>query len=115
MPRTIIVGLLTVFSPAALALSPDYLAGEWCYSHYEASGEREEQNLNYVFAKDGTLQYQNSEYSDQLKPGTYQFEDGILRIKPAFMLFKFRVAEQSQDQLVLDSLGRHVFLRGACT
>jgi len=34
-----------------------------------------------------TLQYQNSEYSDQLKPWTYEFEDGTLRIKPAFLLF----------------------------
>lgn len=111
----IIVALFALFSPAALALSPDYLAGEWCYSHYEAGGEREEQSLKYVFAKDGTLQYQNSEHSAKLKPGSYRFEDGILRIKPALMLFKFRVAEQSPDRLVLDSLGQHVFLRGTCS
>lgn len=114
MKHLIPIAYLALVPVSAFGISPSYLAGTWCYSHYEAGSEREDQNITYIFNEDGTLLYQNASGSSVDKQGAYEFNDGVLRIKPALMFFKFTVKEQSPDRLVLDSLGEHVFLRDEC-
>lgn len=104
----------TVFPVAAGALTAEDLAGTWCYSHYEAGGEREDQNITYVFNSDGTLQYNNTPGASTDKPGTYSIDGDGMEIEPTFAVFNLTVKSQEEDRFVLDGLGKHVFVRGEC-
>jgi len=105
---------LSAITAVASAFTPEYLAGPWCYSHYEAGGERETQNINYIFHEDGTLLYQNNPQTPVEKPGTYTMEGDTIKIKPTFMMFDFKLKSKSDNQFVLDAFGDHVFVRGEC-
>lgn len=114
MSRTVLPILLALFPGAALALSADDLAGAWCYTHYEAGGETEAQNITYVFEADGTLRYQNNPGTPVEKPGTWALDGDSLEIKPTFMMFNLTVKESDTERFVLDAFGDHVFERGEC-
>lgn len=105
---------LMTMPPTALAVSPEYLDGPWCYSHYEAGGQRNEQNIDYVFNSDGSLLYQNNSGSAVDRPGTWSIQGERVNIHPTFMAFRLKVKEETSDRLVLTGLGNHVFTRGAC-
>ena len=121
--RKILPGLLLGASMAvssglsaqeSLELTPEYLDGEWCYSHYMAGPKREDKNINYVFRADGTLLYQNNSRTKVDKEGSYTLTGGTVKILPTHMAFTFRPQTVSQDELVLSGLGIHTWTRGAC-
>jgi len=114
MKKPIQALVLAAIPATATALSPDYLAGPWCYSHYQAGDQREDQNINYVFNQDGTLLYQNNPSTPVEKPGTWSPDGDAISIKPTFMMFNFKLKSQTENQFVLDAFGDHVFLRGEC-
>lgn len=99
---------------AAGALTNEELAGPWCYSYYEAAGEREVQIINYIFKEDGTLLYQNNPVTPVEKPGTYSIDGNKIELKPTFMMFNLVVKSEAGDRFVLDAFGDHVFVRGEC-
>lgn len=105
---------LAAFPVVAGALTPEDLAGAWCYSHYEAGGEREEQDITYIFNSDGTMLYQNTSDSPVDKSGTYSIDGDQVELKPTFMMFNLVVKSETMDQFVLDAFGDHVFERGEC-
>ncbi len=100
---------------AASPITPEYLAGEWCYLRYEAGGEVSLENITYVFAADGTLKYQNNSSTEVDKPGTFEVKDGILKIKPALAMFDFLPVTVDKDAMILEAMGAQSFWkRGAC-
>ena len=102
----------------AARLTPEYLAGAWCYRYYEAAGEREEENITYEFREDGSLVYQTTPHSDVDQPGSYTLTtDGTprLRIQPTLMVLPHDVLEVSENTFTLGSATTQlVFERGAC-
>lgn len=114
MKKSLLILSLAAFPVAAGALTAEDFAGTWCYSHYEAGGEREDQNITYVFNSDGTLLYQNTPGSSIDKPGTYSIDGDSVEIEPTFAVFNLTVKSEEQDRVVLGGLGEHVFMRGEC-
>lgn len=114
MKKSLLIALLATFPVAAGALTAEDLAGIWCYSHYEAGGEREDQNITYVFNSDGTLQYNNTPGAPTDKPGTYSIDGDSIEIEPTFAVFNLTVKSREEDRFVLSGLGEHVFARGEC-
>lgn len=100
---------------AGLKVTPEYLAGDWCYLRYEAGGETSEENITYVFAADGTLKYQTNSQTPVDKDGSYALDEGVIVIKPALAFFKFVPIEVSADGMILEAMGSQSFwTRGAC-
>ncbi|OCC24929.1 hypothetical protein MB02_05635 [Croceicoccus estronivorus] len=98
-----------------LAVTPDYLAGEWCYERFEAGDDVSNEQITYNFAADGTLKYQNNSSSPVDKDGSYAFTDGVLVIKPAFSMFKLKPATLGDKEMVFEAMGgRFIWSRGAC-
>jgi hypothetical protein len=96
------------------AITADYLAGAWCYTHFVADDDQKDQNVTYIFKKDGTLLFQSEPMGAVDQPGTWNFDGERLRINPYFMFFNLKLKSKEQDQLVLDSMGHHFFQRGSC-
>lgn len=102
----------------------DYLAGPWCYVYYEAGGERNDERIDYVFNKDGTLLYQNSSEAPVDSAGTWKLgfdqfsmkEDfDNLRIGPTIWVISTHINMVGKDSFFLGSNASHVkFERGAC-
>jgi len=114
MKQLIVALAFLAWPAAAMALTAEDLAGTWCFSHYEAGGEREDENITYVFHSDGTLQYQNSSSSAVDNEGTFRIEGDSIEIKPTLMMFNLTIKSASEERLVLDGLGEFFFLRGKC-
>lgn len=92
-----------------------YLAGPWCYLHYEAGGERSDENIDYVFSGDGTLLYQNNAGSALDRQGSWTLEGDGLSIGPAIWVISKRIQSVEADRFVLgNKYTRMVFQRGAC-
>ncbi|MEZ5742848.1 MAG: hypothetical protein R3D89_03695 [Sphingomonadaceae bacterium] len=105
--------------PAAAAdgptITPEYLAGEWCYLRFEAGGEASEENINYLFAADGSLKYQTNSSTPVDMDGSWEFADGILTIKPALQFFKFVPTTITDDAMMLEAMGGQAYWKkGAC-
>lgn len=103
-------------APASVgAITPQYLAGEWCYLRYEAGGEASEENITYNFSADGTLKYQTNSSTPVDKDGSYVLEEGVVVIKPALAFFKFVPVTVDEDAMILEAMGAQSFWkRGAC-
>lgn len=106
----------TPASPATVGgITPQYLAGEWCYLRYEAGGEVSEENITYNFAADGTLKYQTNSGTPVDQDGSYDLEEGVVVIKPALAFFKFVPVTVGKDAMILEAMGSQSFwTRGAC-
>lgn len=114
MKKLLSILLFIVFPVAAGTLTVEDIAGTWCYRYYEAGGEREDQNITYVFNSDGTLLYNNTPGAPTDKPGSYSIDGDSMEIEPTFAVFTLTVESQEKDRFVLDGLGKHVFVRGEC-
>lgn len=101
-------------APKAAAVTGEYLAGAWCYAFWESMGESENVGETYIFSADGSLLYQHTPTSPVDRPGSWEVEQGKLRILPKMMGFNLTVKSVSPDEMVLDSMGDHHFRRGAC-
>jgi hypothetical protein len=98
-----------------VTIAPGYLAGPWCYLRYEAGGEVNEENINYVFAVDGTLKYQTNSSTPVEEDGSFEFKDGILKIRPALSFFNFIPSAVNKNGMILEAMGAQSFWkRGAC-
>jgi hypothetical protein len=107
----------TTGEPAASIddITPEYLAGEWCYARMEFPNEVSQENITYDFAADGTLKYQNNPEMPVDSEGSYEKEDGKLVIKPALMFLKFTPVSVSENEMVLEAMGGNaIWTRGAC-
>ena len=117
--KVIISLLLYLFSLPAFAgsiqMSSEYLSGEWCYTHYEAGGEKEQENITYIFSSDGTLLYQNSSLSKEVgSKGSYTIVGDELKIRPVFAAFTLRIKSIEASTFVLTGFGDHYFVKGRC-
>jgi len=99
----------------ASALTPEYLEGTWCFAFTDlGKGNREEQGIEYVFNADGTLTYQRNPTSEEMDPGSYEIDGGMVDLRPMFMVFDLRIDSVEDDEFVLKGMGRHYFIRGVC-
>lgn len=99
---------------SSIELNAEYLEGAWCYSHYSTGDQRHEQNLNYVFATDGTLQAQNSAGASGMRPGTWHIEDGDLKLVQ-FSALPLKIGRVEPELFVFIGMGEHFFSRGRCS
>jgi hypothetical protein len=108
--------MLLLLPQASLSaqLTPGYLQGAWCYSHYDVGGSREDQNITYLFQADGSLLYQGAPGGALTQRGRYRIEGDTVRIEPSLMLFALTVASTTNDSFVLQGMGEHHFVRGRC-
>lgn len=96
-------------------ISAAYLAGPWCYLHYQAGKERSEEMIDYVFNEDGTLLYQNNPTTPVDRSGVWTFEDGELSVGPSLWVISTRVHSVERNRFVIGHEHVHaVFARGAC-
>lgn len=98
-------------------LTPDYLAGDWCYTHYQAIDpstqtlSREEINKNFIFAADGTYITQQDSDAQMTTKGMYEFlPQGVFKL----IIGKATVVSVNPDDFVLHQTVDHLFYRGAC-
>lgn len=100
---------------ASSGISAEYLAGPWCYLHYQAGRERSEEQIDYVFNEDGTLLYQNNPTTPVDRKGIWKLEDGQLSIGPSLWTVTTEIHSVEDGRLVLgnDSI-QLVLARGAC-
>lgn len=98
-------------------LTPDYLAGDWCYTHYQAIDpgtrtlSREEMNQNFVFSADGTYITQQDSDAPMTTNGKYEFlPQGVFKL----IIGKATVVSVNPDDFVLHNIVDHFFYRGAC-
>lgn len=102
-------------SGSASEVTPEYLAGQWCYVKYEAGDETSEENINYEFSTDGSLKYQTNSSTPVDMPGSYEFKDGALVVKPALALFKQKPVKVAHDAMETEAMGGRMFWsRGPC-
>jgi len=95
-------------------LSPEYLQGDWCFTHVEFPDERSKENINYHFELDGTYSAQQSK-NRGLQPGwKYTFlPDG--KFKLSLPRFTTSVVSVEPAEFVLHAFGDIHFRRGACS
>lgn len=98
-------------------LTPGYLAGDWCYTHYQAIDpgtqtlNREEINQNFIFKDDGTYITQQSSGAPMTTKGKYEFlPQGLFKL----IIGKATVISVNPDDFVLHKIVDHFFYRGAC-
>lgn len=98
-------------------LTPDYLTGDWCYTHYQAIDpstqalDREEINRNFVFVADGTYITQQASTAPMTTNGKYEFlPQGVFKL----IIGKTTVVSVNPDDFVLNKTVDHFFYRGAC-
>lgn len=106
--------MLAVLPAAAGALTPEDLAGDWCYSHLEINGERQDLNLTFIFNSDGTYRYQEKPGTAVDKSGTYAIDGDRIEMEPTFMSHDATVKAETGYSLVIDAVGDHIFVRGQC-
>ena len=115
---TLIIALFLTFytySSQAAELSADYLEGAWCYSHAVSGGERNDENRNLVFEKDGTFSYQQSLNNSKLTPGfKYEVLPGTLKLKPVFP-GALKVKSVDENEMILNYFMDLYFIRGECS
>ena len=105
----------TAVSEAGLDVTPDYIAGEWCYRSFEAGDDKSDENITYDFAPDGTLKYQTNSSTPVDEAGSYEFKDGLLVIKPALAFFKLKPVTLGENDMVFEAMGgRSIWSRAAC-
>lgn len=104
----------SIEGPASVQLTAEFLEGEWCYTHYMAGAQRNDENINYVFNADGTLRYQNNSNTAVDRPGGYEIDGAELKINPVFAAFTLTASLVTETEFVLSGLGDHHFARGAC-
>lgn len=99
----------------AREVSAEYLAGPWCFLHYQAGDRRRDERIDYVFNEDGTLLYQNNPTTPVDRPGVWKLEDGGLSIGPSLWSVTTEIHSVEDGRLVLgnDSI-QLVLARGAC-
>ena len=114
--KHVFIAIVAASLPGSVAaLSPETLAGAWCYSHYSAGGERGEVSGTYLFHPDGSLLYQTNPSTPVDRPGRYSIDGDTLKIEPTLAFFTFKLKSEEPDRLVFSAMGaEHVFLRGAC-
>ena len=96
--------------------SADSLAGEWCFERYTVAGEVSDENITYIFNRDGTLLYQNNSSTPVDRPGTFEMADGKLVIKPALAAFPFHEASTTDDGMILRTTAAEFhWTRGPCS
>ena len=98
-------------------LTPDYLAGDWCYTHYQAIDpgtqalNREVINKNFIFNADGTYITQQDSDASMTTNGKYEFlPQGVFKL----IIGKATVVSVNPDDFVLHKTVDHFFKRGAC-
>jgi len=98
-------------------LTPDYLAGDWCYTHYQVIDpstqilNREEINRHFIFAADGTYITQQDSDAPMTTKGTYEFlPQGVFKS----MIGKATVVSVTPDDFILHFIVDHHFQRGTC-
>ena len=98
-------------------LTPGYLAGDWCYTHYQAIDpgtqtlNREEINQNFVFSAVGTYITQQDSDAPMTTNGKYEFlPQGVFKL----IIGKATVVSVNPDDFVLHNIVDHFFYRGAC-
>jgi len=91
----------------------DKIIGKWCFKYIEVSTDKEPENRNYEFRKDGACLYQNSSFSDNMKNCKWNIKDNKLRLKPEF-ISDLEVLSLTDREMVLKFLGKLHFLRGSC-
>jgi hypothetical protein len=107
-------GAGTPAAGSASSLSPDYLAGQWCYRHHDSGGQREDQGISYLFRPDGTLLDQNTPAGPVDRPGRFTVDAEDVAIEPTFAMLDLKVQSASNDRFILRGMGGHQFVRGAC-
>ncbi|MEQ9661272.1 MAG: hypothetical protein RLN87_01845 [Parasphingopyxis sp.] len=97
-------------------LSNAYLEGEWCYDHYEADGQVEQEQIGYRFDADGGLMYQAESDGPIDQEGSYEIGRRGLTISPAFDAFPpMRAVSIDADRLTLLAMeAQLVWTRGPC-
>lgn len=98
-------------------LTPDYLVGDWCYTHYQAIDpgtqtlNREEIKQNFIFTADGTYITQQDSDAPMTTNGKYEFlPQGVFKL----IIGKATVVSVNPDDFVLHKTVDHFFYRGAC-
>ncbi len=98
-------------------LTPGYLVGDWCYTHYQAIDpstqtlNREEINQNFMFSEDGTYITQQDSGAPMTTEGKYEFlPQGVFKL----IIGKAGVVSVNPDDFVLHKTVDHFFYRGAC-
>jgi hypothetical protein len=100
---------------ASPEVSAAYLAGPWCYLHYQAGSKRSDEHIDYVFNEDGTLLYQNNPETPVDREGVWKLEDGQLSIGPSLWVVTTQIHSVEDGRLVLGNDSSQLVLeRGAC-
>ena len=98
-------------------LTPEYLLGEWCYTHYQYTDpstkivDRSDENINFKFANDGTYVTQNNSNSPMTINAKYEFlPNDVFK----FYIGSYTVVSVDSDIFILHKLVDHYFSRGTC-
>jgi len=114
MNKLLQMTVLAALPAAAGALTSQDLAGDWCYSHVEIDGERQDLNVTFIFDRDGTYRFQHTPDSPVDKTGTYHINGDRIDMEPTFMAYDARVKSETGYGFVVAAGGDHVFVRGRC-
>lgn len=100
---------------ASPGVSAAYLAGPWCYLHFQAGSQRRDEHIDYVFSEDGTLLYQNNPDTPVDREGVWKLEDGQLSIGPSLWVVTTQIHSVEDGRLVLgNDSSQLVLARGPC-
>ncbi len=100
----------------APALTGEYLAGPWCYREFVAGGETTTENINYEFSANGELKYQNNSSTLVEQPGSWEYKDGIFKVRPTLQFFDLGPIELTEEAMSFSAMGGQMnWTRGACT
>lgn len=96
-----------------LGLTPAYLQGDWCNTHFQFPKERTEENTPYRWDPDGTYATKGSEHGD-MKAGYFYLYKPEGKIKLATIAGFYKVKSVKPDAFVLQVFGDMHFQRGPC-
>lgn len=98
---------------AHLGLTPAYLQGDWCQTHFQFPKERTEENTPYRWDPDGTYATRGAATAPMRSGYFYLYKpDG--KIKLATIAGFYKVKSVEPDAFVLRVLGDMHFQRGTC-
>ena len=96
-------------------LTSDYLVGTSCLAHVGVFGSGTTPNINYVFAKDGSLKYKADANMPDQSDGSWEIVGDKLRMTARLLSGPLNVKEIALDKFVLDFTVLYTFTRGPCS